>query len=644
MTSRGIFDSTGWDPSVGVPAGTAPRAIFDSGAIWYTGSGAPSGGANGQIYLNIDNGDVYRNSAGTWVLIVNLRGPPGLPGLPGGPGLNGAPGAVWYTGSGAPSVGLGITGDFYLRSDTSGIYAKLAGAWVFQFTLSGGGGGGGDMFKADNLSGLANYTTARSNLGLGTLATQNGTFSGTSSGTNTGDQDLSALAPLASPHLTGVPLAPTASAGTNTTQIATTAYADAIAALKANLASPALTGSPTAPTQTAGDNSTKIATTNYIDRLAGAANGLAQLDGSGLVPVAQLPAIAITDVFPVASQAAMLALTAQKGDIAIRSDLNKSFALSTNSPGTLADWLELLSPTAAVSSVAGRTGAVVLAIADITGGAPLASPTLTGVPLAPTASPATNTTQIATTAYADAIAALKANLASPTFTGTPAAPTATAGTNTTQLATTAFVTTADNLKANLASPTLTGTPLAPTAAGGTNTTQIATTAFVATSFAPLASPTLTGNPIAPTQTPGTNNTRIATTAYADAIAALKANLASPSFTGVVTIVDLAETPNIIAAAASASPVLTSGRNIKVTTNANFTLTLPAAVAGKAYVIEVAYGGAHTLTFAGGTSLQWNGGVAPTATSVNAKSDFFVFYCNPAGTRTIGAILAQNVTT
>lgn len=49
--------------------------------------------------------------------------------------------------------------------------------------------------------------------------------------------------------------------------------------------------------------------------------------------------------------------------------------------------------------------------------APLASPTLTGVPLAPTAAPGTNTTQIATTAYADAIAALKANIASPTFTG-----------------------------------------------------------------------------------------------------------------------------------------------------------------------------------------------------------------------------------
>ncbi len=72
----------------------------------------------------------------------------------------------------------------------------------------------------------------------------------------------------------------------------------------------------------------------------------------------------------------------------------------------------------------------------------------------------------------------KAPLASPNFTGIPLAPTASAGTNTTQVATTAFVTGGLNLKADLAGPTFTGVPAAPTASAGTNTTQLATTAFV----------------------------------------------------------------------------------------------------------------------------------------------------------------------
>ena len=76
--------------------------------------------------------------------------------------------------------------------------------------------------------------------------------------------------------------------------------------------------------------------------------------------------------------------------------------------------------------------------------APLASPAFTGTPTAPTATPATaNTTQIATTAFAQAaIAAAIAGLApkaSPDLTGVPTAPTAAPGTNSLQLATTAFV-------------------------------------------------------------------------------------------------------------------------------------------------------------------------------------------------------------
>lgn len=55
--------------------------------------------------------------------------------------------------------------------------------------------------------------------------------------------------------------------------------------------------------------------------------------------------------------------------------------------------------------------------------APLASPAFTGVPTTPTASPGTNTTQIASTAFVQAAVTPLAPIASPTFTGTVTEPT-----------------------------------------------------------------------------------------------------------------------------------------------------------------------------------------------------------------------------
>lgn len=68
----------------------------------------------------------------------------------------------------------------------------------------------------------------------------------------------------ASPALTGTPTAPTATAGTNTTQIATTAFVAAVGAALAPLASPTFTGTPAAPTAAGGTNTTQIATTAFV--------------------------------------------------------------------------------------------------------------------------------------------------------------------------------------------------------------------------------------------------------------------------------------------------------------------------------------------------------------------------------------------
>lgn len=86
-------------------------------------------------------------------------------------------------------------------------------------------------------------------------------------------------------------------------------------------------------------------------------------DVEGKVPKSALPDLGIAPM-PVKSEAEMLNLPAVVGNMAIRTDLGKTFVLMEEPASTLSNWLELVT-TSDVQSVNGQTGNVQLTKADV---------------------------------------------------------------------------------------------------------------------------------------------------------------------------------------------------------------------------------------------------------------------------------------
>lgn len=129
----------------------------------------------------------------------------------------------WFYGAGAPGVVIGQTnGSFYIDTVGLGLYRRIANVWTFVVNLSGGSGalpsGAPNLVAATNSSGVTFGVAALRSLVVADIpilpqASVTGLVSA-----------LAALAPLASPVLTGNPVAPTQASTDNSTRIATTAF------------------------------------------------------------------------------------------------------------------------------------------------------------------------------------------------------------------------------------------------------------------------------------------------------------------------------------------------------------------------------------------------------------------------------------
>lgn len=136
VVSGNIRGPQGTQGIQGVPgedgADGADGASGLNGLTWVVNSGPPDqeAGVNGDLYFDIDTGNVYGPKVdGEWGPdpAVELKGPQGEPGLD---GPSGAPGSRLLHGTAVPQPTDGVDGDWFLRTDTGDLYGpKASNTW-----------------------------------------------------------------------------------------------------------------------------------------------------------------------------------------------------------------------------------------------------------------------------------------------------------------------------------------------------------------------------------------------------------------------------------------------------------------------------------------------------------------------------------